>query len=97
MRPESLEEATSYILQYQFNHVAVYGEMEDRSAVTAVYSVLSPPPGITARKDLHHARSTEVEKMEDSIDKLEKDLTVTVSSEASEHAADVTAVTRTRH
>ncbi|GFN89984.1 hypothetical protein PoB_001649000 [Plakobranchus ocellatus] len=38
MRPESLDEATTYILQYQFNHAAVYGRKEDRSPEAAVRS-----------------------------------------------------------
>ncbi|GFO49195.1 hypothetical protein PoB_007570000 [Plakobranchus ocellatus] len=41
MCPESLEEATSYILQYQFNQAAVNGKMEDRSPEVAVRSVRS--------------------------------------------------------
>ncbi|GFN82102.1 hypothetical protein PoB_000860800 [Plakobranchus ocellatus] len=41
MRPESLDEATTYILQYQFNHAAVYGRGEDRSPEAAVRSVRS--------------------------------------------------------
>ncbi|GFO19335.1 hypothetical protein PoB_004584000 [Plakobranchus ocellatus] len=38
MRPESLDEATAYILQYQFNPAALYGRREDRSPKTAVRS-----------------------------------------------------------
>ncbi|GFO20625.1 hypothetical protein PoB_004713000 [Plakobranchus ocellatus] len=41
MRPGSLDEATTYILQYQFNHAAVYSRKEDRSPEAAVRSVRS--------------------------------------------------------
>ncbi|GFO42863.1 hypothetical protein PoB_006936800 [Plakobranchus ocellatus] len=41
MRPELLDEATTNILQYQFNHAAVYGRREDRSPEAAVRSVCS--------------------------------------------------------
>ncbi|GFO40149.1 hypothetical protein PoB_006665400 [Plakobranchus ocellatus] len=50
LRPESLEEATTYILQYQFNHAAVYGRREDRSPEPAVRSVRS-------RRDYSEERS----------------------------------------
>ncbi|GFN92052.1 hypothetical protein PoB_001855800 [Plakobranchus ocellatus] len=41
MRLEPLEEATTYIFQYRFNHAAVYGRREDRSPEQAVRSVYS--------------------------------------------------------
>ncbi|GFN99165.1 hypothetical protein PoB_002567100 [Plakobranchus ocellatus] len=50
MRPESLDEATMYILQYQFNHAAVYGRREDRWPEAAVRSVRS-------RRDYSEQRS----------------------------------------
>ncbi|GFN99979.1 hypothetical protein PoB_002648500 [Plakobranchus ocellatus] len=50
MRPESLDEATTFILQYQFNHAAVYGRKEDRSPEAAVRSVRS-------RRDYSEERS----------------------------------------
>ncbi|GFO46610.1 hypothetical protein PoB_007311500 [Plakobranchus ocellatus] len=50
LRPESLDEATSYILQYQFNHTVVYGRKEDRSPEAAVRSVRS-------RRDYSEERS----------------------------------------
>ncbi|GFO15924.1 hypothetical protein PoB_004242900 [Plakobranchus ocellatus] len=50
MRPESLDEATTYTLQYQFNYAAVYGKKEDRSPEAAVGSVLS-------RRDCSEERS----------------------------------------
>ncbi|GFO34312.1 hypothetical protein PoB_006081700 [Plakobranchus ocellatus] len=50
MRPESLDEATTFILQYQFNHAAVYGRKEDSSPEAAVRSVRS-------RRDYSEERS----------------------------------------
>ncbi|GFN84201.1 hypothetical protein PoB_001070700 [Plakobranchus ocellatus] len=50
MRPESLDEATTYIVQYQFNHAAVYGRKEDRSPEAAVRWVRS-------RRDYSEERS----------------------------------------
>ncbi|GFO02421.1 hypothetical protein PoB_002892600 [Plakobranchus ocellatus] len=50
MLPESLDEATMYILQYQFNHAAVYSRKEDRSPEAAVRSVRS-------RRDYSEERS----------------------------------------
>ncbi|GFO46539.1 hypothetical protein PoB_007304400 [Plakobranchus ocellatus] len=50
MRPESLDEATTFILQYQFNHAAIYGRKEDRSPEAAVRSVRS-------RRDYSEERS----------------------------------------
>ncbi|GFO23792.1 hypothetical protein PoB_005029700 [Plakobranchus ocellatus] len=50
MRPESLDEATTYILQCQFNHAAVYGRKEDRLPEAAVRSVRS-------RRDYSEERS----------------------------------------
>ncbi|GFN80232.1 hypothetical protein PoB_000673800 [Plakobranchus ocellatus] len=41
MRPESLDEATTHILQCQFNHADVYNRREDRSPEAAVRSVCS--------------------------------------------------------
>ncbi|GFO10246.1 general secretion pathway protein k-like protein [Plakobranchus ocellatus] len=49
-RPESLDEATTFFLQYQFNHAAVYGRKEDRSPEAAVRSVRS-------RRDYSEERS----------------------------------------
>ncbi|GFO12627.1 hypothetical protein PoB_003913200 [Plakobranchus ocellatus] len=51
MRPGSLDEATTFILQYQFNHAAVYGRKEDRSPEAAVRSVRS-------RRDYSEERSS---------------------------------------
>ncbi|GFO10191.1 hypothetical protein PoB_003669600 [Plakobranchus ocellatus] len=45
-----LDEATTFILQYQFNHAAVYGRKEDRSPEAVVHSVRS-------RRDYSEERS----------------------------------------
>ncbi|GFN89435.1 hypothetical protein PoB_001594100 [Plakobranchus ocellatus] len=47
-----MDEATTYILQYQFNHAAVYDRREDRFLKRQ--SVLSALDGTTVRRDLHH-------------------------------------------
>ncbi|GFO28217.1 hypothetical protein PoB_005472200 [Plakobranchus ocellatus] len=57
MRPDSLDEATAYILQYQFNHAAVQGRREDRSPEAAVRSVRSPPRREYRRRDVTPVRN----------------------------------------
>ncbi|GFO00537.1 hypothetical protein PoB_002704200 [Plakobranchus ocellatus] len=49
MRPQSLDEATTYILQYQSSHAAVYDRREDRSPEAAVRSVRCPRDYIEER------------------------------------------------